>query len=57
MSERAKTLVEEIRRFNRWRRGDESEEMPDPKLIGEALDELCDVVEKSTVGEAAPVQR
>ena len=39
-----------VRLYNRWRRGDEqygeSIEMPHPKMIGEALDALCDEVER-----------
>ena len=41
-----RALVSEVRRYNAWRRGDESQEMPEPKRIGEALDALCDRVEE-----------
>ena len=41
----ALTAVEFVRRYNRWRRGDESLEMESPKAIGEALDAVCDRVE------------
>lgn len=38
-----------LRRYNHWRRGQEYngkfEEMPDPRVIGDALDALCDEVE------------
>ena len=35
-----------VRRYNRWRRGDESLEMEHPKVIGEALDAICAHAEK-----------
>ena len=38
-------MVDFIRRYNRWRRGDESLTMESPKSIGEALDAVCDRVE------------
>lgn len=38
-----------LRRYNHWRRGIEYngkfEEIPDPRVIGDALDALCDEVE------------
>ena len=44
-----------VRRYQRWRRGDEqygeSIEMPHPKMIGEALDALCDEVERLSVAK------
>lgn len=39
------SIVALVRRYNRWRRGDESLEMENPKAIGEALDAICDRVE------------
>lgn len=38
--------IEFVRNFNRWRRGDESLDMPNPQRVGEALDDLCDLAEK-----------
>ena len=38
-------IVHFLRRFNRWRRGDESLTMEDPKAIGETLDAACDVID------------
>ena len=35
-----------IRRYNRWRRGDESIKQPSPRDIGMALDLLCDAAEE-----------
>lgn len=34
-----------VRRHNAWRRGDSSEMLP-PRLIGQALDALCDHAER-----------
>jgi len=39
------SCVEFLRRYNRWRRGDETLAMEDPKAIGNALDAICDLVE------------
>ena len=38
-------LVEFIRRYNRWRRGDESLTMENPAMIGNALDAASDTIE------------
>lgn len=35
-----------VRRYNAWRRGDDDSEMPHPRDIGQALDELCDYAER-----------
>ncbi|MEI7912006.1 MAG: hypothetical protein WCK77_20430, partial [Verrucomicrobiota bacterium] len=40
------SIVDFIRRYNRWRRGDESLTMESPKAIGDALDAVCDIVER-----------
>ena len=40
------SIVDFIRRHNRWRRGDESLAMEDPKAIGNALEAICDRVEE-----------
>ena len=49
--------VETLRRYNRWRRGTEYngkfEEMPDPRVIGEAIDAACDEVERMRAELAA----
>ena len=34
-----------LRRHNKWRRGDESVEMPNPTELGIAIDAVCDAVE------------
>ena len=39
------SIVEFVRRYNRWRRGDESLTMESPEAIGEALDAVCDRIE------------
>lgn len=39
------SIVDFIRRYNRWRRGDQSLTMESPKAIGEALDAVCDRIE------------
>ena len=39
------SIVDLIRRYNRWRRGDESLTMESQKAIGEALDAVCDRIE------------
>ena len=38
-------LHEQLRKYNRWRRGDERETMPDPKEFGELLDSAADRLE------------
>ena len=38
-------LVEFLRRYNRWRRGDESLTMEDPAMIGNALDMASETIE------------
>ena len=35
--------LQTLKDFNRWRRGDEGMEQPDPKAIGEAIDWAIDV--------------
>lgn len=40
------SVVSLVRRYNRWRKGDDDLEMENPKQIGEALDAICDLVEK-----------
>lgn len=37
--------IETVRRYNVWRRGDDSIEQPEPKAIGDALDAICDIAE------------
>lgn len=36
--------LELLQRHNRWRRGDDSVEMGDPRAIGLAIDEACRVL-------------
>lgn len=38
-------VVSIIRKYNRWRRGDESIYQPSPHQIGNALDDVCELVE------------
>lgn len=40
------SIVEFIRRYNRWRRGDESLTMESPKAIGDALDAVCSTLDQ-----------
>ena len=35
-------IVTFLRKFNRWRRGDEDLEQPDARRVGEAIDAACD---------------
>jgi hypothetical protein len=39
------SIVALVRRYNRWRKGDDTLEMENPKAIGEALDAICDITE------------
>lgn len=41
-----KKTVLSLREFNRWRRGDSSLPMPDPKKIGDSLESACAAIEK-----------
>ena len=36
---------EQLRKYNRWRRGDERLKMPDPKELGELIDRVADRLE------------
>ena len=36
---------EQLRKYNRWRRGDERMKMPDPKELGELIDGVADRLE------------
>lgn len=38
--------IENLRKYNLWRRGDESIKQPDPKDIGIWIDEICEIAEK-----------
>jgi chromosome segregation ATPase len=38
--------IESLRKYNLWRRGDESINQPDPKDIGIWIDEICEITEK-----------
>ena len=38
-------LIEFLRRYNRWRRGDESLTMEDPATIGNVLNAACETIE------------
>ena len=36
---------EQLRKYNRWRRGDKRMKMPDPKKLGELIDSVADRLE------------
>ena len=38
--------VETLRRYNRWRRGQDCEEMQDPRVVGDAIDAACDKIDR-----------
>jgi len=38
--------IENLRKYNLWRRGDESINQPDPKDIGIWIDEICEIARK-----------
>lgn len=40
-----KTLVEKLKDYNRWRRGDESIPQPAPKEVGEMIDRAIKAIE------------
>jgi hypothetical protein len=42
---KTKSLSEQLRRYNRWRRGDERLKMPDPKALGDLIDTVADRLE------------
>ena len=45
--------IETLRRFNQWRRGDESIEQPDPTEIGVAIDNAINLIkQRDTLAEA-----
>ncbi len=39
-------LIQFLKDYNRWRRGDETIAQPDPKEIGENLDKVIKILEK-----------
>jgi hypothetical protein len=39
------TISEQLRQYNRWRRGDESVPMPHPKALGELIERAADRLE------------
>ena len=40
-----KTLVEKLKNYNRWRRGDETTPQPAPKEVGEIIDQVIEALE------------
>jgi hypothetical protein len=40
------SIVALVRRYNRWRKGDDTLEMENPKQIGDALDAICGIAKK-----------
>ena len=38
--------VETLRRYNRWRRGQDCEVMQDPRVVGDAIDAACDKIDR-----------
>jgi len=47
ISRKEMTLTEYLRTYNKWRRGEyENYEIPDPKEVGEAIDEVIALLEQ-----------
>lgn len=40
------TVIDNLRSYNKWRRGDEDVDMPNPTNIGIWIDEICDEAER-----------
>jgi hypothetical protein len=40
-----KELIEELKKYNRWRRGDETVPQPHPQEVGEMIDQAIKVIE------------
>ena len=40
-----KELIEKLKNYNRWRRGDETVPMPHPQEVGEMIDQAIGVLE------------
>ena len=40
------TVIDNLRSYNKWRRGDEAVDMPNPTNIGIWIDEICDEAER-----------
>lgn len=43
---RTMRVVNELRKYNKWRRGSESENMPDPTELGKLIDNASDLLEE-----------
>ena len=40
-----KELIEKLKKYNAWRRGDETVPMPHPQEVGEMIDQAIKVIE------------
>ena len=40
-----KELIEKLKKYNRWRRGDETVPLPHPQEVGEMIDHAIKVIE------------
>jgi hypothetical protein len=40
-----KELIEKLKNYNRWRRGDETVPMPHPQEVGEMIDQAIKAIE------------
>ena len=40
-----KELIEKLKKYNAWRRGDETVPMPHPQEVGEMIDQAIEVIE------------
>ena len=45
MSRKMKKLIKKLKKYNRWRRGDETVPQPHPQEVGEMIDQAIDALE------------
>ena len=50
-----KELIEKLKKYNAWRRGDETVPQPHPQEVGEMIDRAIEALEG--VGDAEPVKK
>jgi hypothetical protein len=43
------TIIDNLRSYNKWRRGDETIDMPNPHSIGIWIDKICDESERLAI--------